>query len=60
MTGTDTRPDWLVPTAMFTVKGQQVGVIGVTSKDTPTIVMAGNLAGLEFREPGPIVEPAGS
>ena len=40
--GTDTRPAWLQPTAMFTVKGQQVGVIGVTSKDTPTIVMAGS------------------
>ncbi len=53
--GTDTRPDWMTPTAMFTVKGQQVGVIGVTSKDTPTIVMAGNLAGLEFRPVGPIV-----
>jgi 5'-nucleotidase len=54
-TGTDTRPDWMVPTAVFTVKGQQVGVIGVTSKDTPTIVMAGNTAGLDFREPGPVV-----
>jgi 5'-nucleotidase len=40
---------------MFTVKGQQIGVIGVTSKDTPTIVMAGNVAGLEFRDPGTIV-----
>jgi 2',3'-cyclic-nucleotide 2'-phosphodiesterase/3'-nucleotidase/5'-nucleotidase len=54
--GTDTRPDWMVPTVMLTVKGQQIGVIGVTSKDTPDIVMAGNLVGLEFREPGPIVE----
>lgn len=54
--GTDTRPDWLTPTAMFTVKGQQIGVIGVTSKDTPTIVMAGNTAGLEFRDAGPIVQ----
>jgi 5'-nucleotidase len=53
--GTETRPDWAVPTVMFTVKGQQVGVIGVTSKDTPSIVMAGNTAGLEFREVGPIV-----
>lgn len=53
--GTDTRPDWMKPTAMFTVKGQQIGVIGVTSKDTPSIVMAGNTQGLEFREPGPIV-----
>jgi 5'-nucleotidase len=55
LTGTDTRPTWAVPTAMFTVKGQQIGVIGVTSKDTPTIVMAGNVAGLEFRPVGPIV-----
>jgi 2',3'-cyclic-nucleotide 2'-phosphodiesterase/3'-nucleotidase len=53
--GTDARPAWLTPTAMFTVKGQQVGVIGVTSEYTPTIVMAGNLAGLEFRPVGPIV-----
>jgi len=55
LTGTDTRPSWAVPTMMFDVKGQQIGVIGVTSKDTPTIVMAGNVAGLEFREPGPVV-----
>jgi len=54
--GTDVRPDWAVPTAMFTVKGQQIGVIGVTSKETPTIVMAGVTAGLEFRDAGPVVE----
>jgi len=53
--GTDSRPDWLIPTIMLSVKGQRVGVIGVTSKDTPTIVMAGNTAGLEFREAGPVV-----
>jgi 2',3'-cyclic-nucleotide 2'-phosphodiesterase/3'-nucleotidase len=53
--GTDVRPDWAVPTTMLTVKGQQVGVIGVTSIDTPTIVMAGNLAGYEFKPVGPIV-----
>jgi 2',3'-cyclic-nucleotide 2'-phosphodiesterase (5'-nucleotidase family) len=53
--GTDERPDWLQPTAMFTVKGQQVGVIGVTSMYTPGIVMAEATAGLEFREPAPVV-----
>ena len=53
--GTNKRPSWARPTAMFTIKGQQVGVIGVTSQYTPSIVMAGNTAGLEFREPGPIV-----
>jgi 2',3'-cyclic-nucleotide 2'-phosphodiesterase/3'-nucleotidase len=55
LAGTNTRPDWAIPTTMLTVKGQQVGVIGVTSKDTPGIVMAGVLAGLEFHDVGPIV-----
>ena len=54
-TGTDTRPAWMVPTTMLSVKDQKIGIIGVTSKDTPTIVMAGNLAGLEFRPAGPVV-----
>jgi len=53
--GTDTHPEWLAPTAMFTVKGQQLGVIGVTSMYTSTIVMAGALDGLEIRDPAPIV-----
>ncbi|MHB8962628.1 MAG: 5'-nucleotidase C-terminal domain-containing protein [Saccharofermentanales bacterium] len=53
--GSEMRPAWAQPTAMFTVKGQQVGVIGVTSKDTPGIVMAGNVAGLDFRDAGPVV-----
>jgi 2',3'-cyclic-nucleotide 2'-phosphodiesterase (5'-nucleotidase family) len=53
--GTDLRPTWAKPTAMFTIKGQQIGVIGVTSVQTPSIVMAGSVAGLEFRAPGPIV-----
>lgn len=53
--GTDTQPEWLAPTAMFTVKGQQVGVIGVTSMYTSTIVMAGALDGLEIRDPAPMV-----
>lgn len=54
-TGTDTRPDWLQPTAMFTIKGQQIGMIGVTSQYTPGIVMAAATEGLEFRAVAPIV-----
>ncbi len=54
--GTDTRPAWATPTVMFTIKGQQVGVIGVTSKYTPTIVMAANVVGLDFRDPAPFVQ----
>ncbi len=53
--GTGTRPFWLIPMMMLDVKGQHLGVIGVTSKDTPTIVPSGTTAGLEFREPGPVV-----
>ena len=53
--GTDTHPEWLDPTTMLTVKGQQVGVIGVTSMYTSTIVMAGALDGLEIRDPAPVV-----
>ena len=54
--GTDTRPSWLKPTVTFTIKGQQVGVIGVTSEYTASIVMAGNLDGLEIRPAAPLVE----
>ena len=54
--GSNSRPAWVQPTAMFTIKGQQVGLIGVTSQYTGTIVMAGALDGLELREPAPIVE----
>jgi len=40
---------------MLSAKGMDIGVIGVTSVYTPTIVMAGNTAGLEFRDAGPVV-----
>ena len=52
---TDTRPSWAIPTVMFDVKGQQIGVIGVTSESTASIVMPGNLDGLDLRPVGPIV-----
>lgn len=48
VTGTDMRPEWLVPSTMFELKGQQIGVIGVTSIYTANIVMAGNLNGLDI------------
>jgi len=53
--GTNARPNWMVPTVMLSAKGMDIGVIGVTSVYTPTIVMAGNTAGLEFRDAGPVV-----
>jgi 5'-nucleotidase len=54
--GTNKRPKWTIPFTKFTVKGQQVGVIGVTSQYTQDIVMAGNLDGLDLRPVGPIVK----
>lgn len=57
--GTDMRPEWLVPSAMFELKDQQIGVIGVTSVYTQNIVMSGNLDGLEIRPaPGIVIDLA--
>jgi 2',3'-cyclic-nucleotide 2'-phosphodiesterase (5'-nucleotidase family) len=53
--GTDTRPAWAVPTTSLTVGGYKVGVIGITTPVTKSIVVAENVAGLEYRDPAPIV-----
>lgn len=55
VSGTDMRPEWLVPSTLFEIKGQQVGVIGVTSVYTSDIVMAGNLDGLDILPAPPII-----
>jgi 5'-nucleotidase len=52
---TDERPDWILPYAFIEVKSMKVALIGFTTVDTPFIVMPGNVAGLEFRDPAPIV-----
>jgi 2',3'-cyclic-nucleotide 2'-phosphodiesterase (5'-nucleotidase family) len=53
--GTDTRPDWAKPSTTLTVGGYKVGVISVITPVTKSIVTAENIAGLEFRDPAPVV-----
>ena len=47
------RPTWknLKPSALVTVNGIKVGVIGAITPDTPTVTVPLNVASLEFRNP---------
>ncbi len=49
-------PDWVTPSAVFTVNGVKVGVIGAELKDTPELVAAGNTAGLQFLDEAPRIK----
>jgi 2',3'-cyclic-nucleotide 2'-phosphodiesterase (5'-nucleotidase family) len=55
-TATGETPDWVTPSAVFTVNGMQVGVIGAELKETPELVSAGATAGLSFLDEGPRIE----
>jgi 2',3'-cyclic-nucleotide 2'-phosphodiesterase (5'-nucleotidase family) len=52
---TNNRPSWVTPSAIIQVKGLKIGLIGAITMETPIIVMPSSLVGLEFRQPGPIV-----
>ncbi|HEY1118577.1 MAG TPA: 5'-nucleotidase C-terminal domain-containing protein [Acidimicrobiales bacterium] len=45
---TGKAPPWVTPSAVFTVNGVRVGVIGAELQDTPELVAAGNTEGLAF------------
>ena len=45
---TGRAPSWVQPSAVFTVNGVKVGVIGAGLEDTPELVSAGATAGLTF------------
>jgi 2',3'-cyclic-nucleotide 2'-phosphodiesterase/3'-nucleotidase len=47
--GTDQHPNWVKPTAMLTVDGMKVGIIGLATEETPEVTKASNVVGLEFR-----------
>jgi 2',3'-cyclic-nucleotide 2'-phosphodiesterase (5'-nucleotidase family) len=47
-TATGREPDWMKTSAVFSVNGVRVGVIGSTVRNTPELVKPGNTAGLEF------------
>lgn len=53
--GTETRPDWAVPTATVKAGGFTLGIIGITTPETRSIVLADHIAGLEFRDPAPVI-----
>ncbi|MCX5976800.1 MAG: 5'-nucleotidase C-terminal domain-containing protein [Coprothermobacterota bacterium] len=58
--GSDQRPAWIQPSTMLEVKGIRVGLVGATTLETPHIVMPGNLNGLEFLDPAPIINQISS
>lgn len=46
--GSDTAPGWMKPTSMLDVDGVRVGVIGLSSEQTPTATRPANVRGLRF------------
>lgn len=53
-TATGKTPDFCEPYAVEVVDGVKIGIIGFITQETPTLVKASNVAGLEFRDPAPI------
>jgi 5'-nucleotidase len=47
--GTQNHPSWVKPTAMLTVDGIKVGIIGLATEETPFVTKSTNVVGLEFR-----------
>ncbi|HET9986194.1 MAG TPA: 5'-nucleotidase C-terminal domain-containing protein, partial [Longimicrobiales bacterium] len=47
--GTDTAPSWIRPTALLDVDGVKLGIVGLSTQETPTTTKAENVRGLEFR-----------
>lgn len=52
---TGNRPEWAKPYALFNKNGLKVGVIGFTSTETPSIVLADNIKGYNIVDPVPYV-----
>ena len=52
--GTRERPTWARPTVMLTIDGLKVGVIGLTTVETPIVTQSTNIADVEFLPGGPI------
>jgi 5'-nucleotidase len=52
--GTDTRPDWAKPYVIVEAAGTKVGIIGLSTVETPLTTNPANLTEIEFRDGGPI------
>lgn len=47
--GTNRQPAWSRPTAMITIDGVKVGLIGLATEETPHVTKGSNVEGFEFR-----------
>ena len=56
--GTREHPAWVRPWVMIERDGVRVAVIGAAYSETPELVMAGRLAGLEFGAEAPAIDAA--
>jgi 2',3'-cyclic-nucleotide 2'-phosphodiesterase (5'-nucleotidase family) len=56
--GTDRHPPWARPWVMLERGGVRIGVVGAALSTTPRIVMAGRVAGLDFRDEAPAIDRA--
>jgi 2',3'-cyclic-nucleotide 2'-phosphodiesterase (5'-nucleotidase family) len=52
--GTRTRPEWIRPSTMLEVGGVRIGVVGLSTVETPTVTNPLVVEGLEFAPGGPI------
>ena len=48
---TGKTPSWLLPYAIVEIGGARIGVIGLTTPDTPNVTVASNIASLDFGDP---------
>ena len=55
-TATGVAPPWVTPSAVFTINGTKVGVIGAELKNTPELVSASATAGLTFLDEAPRIQ----
>ena len=51
--GTNNQPDFCKPYDIITVGGKRIGIIGLTTVETPNLVKAEHVADFDFRAPGP-------
>lgn len=56
--GTDRHPEWVRPYTVIERRGVRVGVVGIAYPNTPEVVVAQRIAGLEFRPAAPAIDRA--
>ena len=51
LAGTDDHPDWVTPWIVVEVAGVKLGIVGLSTTETPSITRKGLTDGLEFQDP---------